>query len=171
MPLWPTPPPPPTSLVMSCLSNSSAVWKHMLYSPVFWIVLLCLQACSIFGLVLALHSMSFAEINKWITDLCIGACRPGHTQALPGLFSVLISQGPDAKTRGMLRPLYIYHTRAYARTDIRIAYSVVTNYATIAHQIWRSKVLPGTHTALQAPMDLCNITYMWSWLILRCHEQ
>ena len=30
--------------------------------------------------------------------------------------------------------------RAYARTDVRIAYSVVTKYAAIAHQI---QVLPG----------------------------
>ena len=32
----------------------------------------------------------------------IGACRPGHTRALPGLFRIvrlLISRGPDAKTR------------------------------------------------------------------------
>ena len=34
--------------------------------------------------------------------------------------------------------------RAYARTDVRIAYSVVTKYASaIAHQMWRSQVLPG----------------------------
>ena len=31
---------------------------------------------------------------------------------------------------------------AYARTDVHIAYSVVTKYAAIAHQIRRSKVLP-----------------------------
>ena len=73
----------------------------------------------------------------------IGACRPGHTRALPGLFCVLISQGPDAKTRGMLPDPYIYHMCAYARTDIRIAYSEVTKYAAIAHQIWYGQVLPG----------------------------
>ena len=33
--------------------------------------------------------------------------------------------------------------RAYARTDVRIAYSVVTKYAAIAHQIQHSQVLPG----------------------------
>ena len=37
----------------------------------------------------------------------IGACRPGHTWALPGLFHILISQGPDAKTHGMLPDPYI----------------------------------------------------------------
>ena len=33
--------------------------------------------------------------------------------------------------------------RAYARTYVRIAYSVVTKYAAIAHQIRHSQVLPG----------------------------
>ena len=55
----------------------------------------------------------------------IGACRPGHARALPGLFRSIAysSQGPDAKTRGMPSD---QHNRAYARTDVRIAYSVVT---------------------------------------------
>ena len=36
----------------------------------------------------------------------------------------------------------------YARTDVHIAYSVVTKYAAIAHQIWRSKV--------RVPTQLCR---------------
>ena len=95
----------------------------------------------------------------------IGTCRPGHTWALPGLFCILISRGPDTKTRGMLPYPYIYHMCAYTRTDIRIAYSEVTKYAVPRTKIfggpkfpWHriksgmAKSCPGTHTALQAPM-------------------
>ena len=46
--------------------------------------------------------------------------------------------------------------RAYARTDIHIAYSEVTKYAAIAHQIRYGQACPGTHTALQAPMPVSN---------------
>ena len=62
-------------------------------------------------------------------DGSIGACRPGHARACPGIARViskhcaLISQGLDAKTRGVRSD---QHKRAYARTDVRIAYSVVT---------------------------------------------
>ena len=70
-----------------------------------------------------------------------------QARAYPGIARVIfcthITRTRCEDTWHAQTPIYIYHTRAYAHTDIRIAYSVVTNYATIAHQIWRSKVLPG----------------------------
>ena len=88
-----------------------------------------------------------------------GACRPGHTRALPGFFRVLISRGPDAKTCGMLPAPYIQHMRAYTRTNVRIACSVVTKYTAIAHQAGVAKSCLGTHTALQAPMGSATQRY------------
>ena len=63
---------------------------------------------------------------------------------------ILISQGQDAKTRG-------HQHIAYAHTDIRIAYGVVTKYAfsnCASNAAGIAKSCPGTHTTLQAPMEM-----------------
>ena len=49
----------------------------------------------------------------------MGACRPGHTRVLSGLFLIKRTRGPDAKTRG-------HQHIVYACTDVRKAYSAVT---------------------------------------------
>ena len=80
----------------------------------------------------------------------IGACRPGHTRALPGLFRsirTLIMRTRCEDTRHTLRPAY---KCAFARTDISIAYSVVTkSLPQLRIKCGITKSCPGTHTALQ----------------------
>ena len=89
---------------------------------------------------------------------CTGACRPGHTWALPGLFRVLISQGPDAKTRGMLPDPYTYIAYTCLRTHGR-TYSINTLQLRIKSGV--AKSCPGTHTALQAPMAGWKLVYFF----------
>ena len=58
------------------------------------------------------------------------------------------------------------HMHAYVRTDVHIAYSVVTKYAAITHQIQRiAKSCPGTHTVLQAPMHVLHVN-LWQQFFL-----
>ena len=83
----------------------------------------------------------------------IGSCRPGHTRALPGLFRsmrTLIMRTGREDTRHALRPAY---ERAFARTDVSIAYSVVTkSLPQLCIKCGVAKSCPGTHTALQVPI-------------------
>ena len=53
----------------------------------------------------------------------IGACRPGHTRALPGLFQIMHTHITRTGCKDTWSPAI-----AYACTDIRIAYSAVTKY-------------------------------------------
>ena len=85
----------------------------------------------------------------------------GHTWALIARVIsnhayVFISKRPDAKTSG-------HQHIAYACTDVRIVYSVVTKYAfRNCASNGLAKSCPDTHTALQAPTcsaDVCVLVW------------
>ena len=84
-------------------------------------------------------------------QLIIGACRPGHTRALPRLFRIMrihITRTGREDT---------WSVRAYARTDVRIAYSECSDkirFLQLRIKCCVAKSCPGTRTALQAPMQL-----------------
>ena len=75
----------------------------------------------------------------------IGTRRPGiprYTQALPGLFRIMCTHITRTGREDTLHALYSLCVLMHA--DVRIAYSVVTKYASaIAHQMQHSQVLPG----------------------------
>ena len=76
-------------------------------------------------------------------------CLQAQAYPLPGLFKlwVLISQGLDAKTRG-------HQHIACTCTDICIVYSVAIRFPQLRIKCGIAKSCLGTHTALQAPMDI-----------------
>ena len=70
----------------------------------------------------------------------IGACRPGHTPALPGLFRTIHTH----IMRTGREDTYIAYECLRMHRRRYIVYSVVTKYAsTIVDQMRRSQVLPG----------------------------
>ena len=83
-----------------------------------------------------------------------------QARACPGIarviskHCVLISQGPDAKMRGVPSDQY---KCAYTRTDVRIALQCSDNtLPQLRIKCGVAKFCPGTHSALQAPMGCCK---------------
>ena len=86
--------------------------------------------------------------NQWFSK-GIGACRPGHTWPLPGLFRIMRTHitrtGPEDT----------WSVRAYACTGVCIAYSECSDkirFPQLHIKCGVAKSCPGTHTALQVPM-------------------
>ena len=114
------------------------------------------------------HCQNYTRYSKCTTFSVLHRYRHRHlhqTRANPGYFEacILLSQGPNAKTRGMPSD---QHKCAYAHTDIHIAYSVVTKYVLqLCIKCGLAKSCPGTHTALQAPMGTDQDLSCPTWLM------
>ena len=93
---------------------------------------------------------------------CIGACRPGYFKSC-----ILTSRGQNTKTRGHLHI-------AYACTDVRIAYSVLTKYTfhNCASNASVAKFCPGTHTGSAGAYGPVkeSITQLTMYCIIHLHK-
>ena len=82
----------------------------------------------------------------------IGACKPGHTRALPRLFRIMRTH--ITRTRHTKTPILQMH--AYARTDVSVSYSAQCSdkkgFPQLCIKFAVAKFCTGTHTALQVPM-------------------
>ena len=83
---------------------------------------------------------------------CIGACKPGHTRALPGLFQIKCTH--ITRTGHTKTPILQMH--AYARTDASAPYSAQCSdkkgFPQLRIKFGVAKFSLRTHTALQVPM-------------------
>ena len=90
--------------MLPCLCDVQYVHREV------YIVCTATQSCFLFQAKLYTHRRLQARACPGIARVISKHC-------------VLISHGPDAKTRGVSSD---QHKRAYVRTDVHIAYSVVT---------------------------------------------
>ena len=114
-------------------------------------------------ILLVFCSITSLSMYKWLmmeTSAPQGTCRPGHIRALPGIFQIMPTHitrtgREDTWSTGEACPQTPYI--AYACVcDVRIAYSVVTKFAfrnCMRIKCSVAKSCPGTHTALQGPMQ------------------
>ena len=100
-------------------------------------------------------------------SLSIGACRPGHTQALAGLFRTMRTHITRTGREDTWSPAYsiCMHRRTYSvQCSDKICFLQLRIKCSVA------KSCPGTHTALQAPMSLrlphdneASVLYVSTW--------
>ena len=86
-----------------------------------------------------------------LTHLTIGACMPGHTRALPGLFQIMHTHITRTS------PYLVYVCYAQCRDKIR--------FPQLCIKCGVAQSCPGTHTGLQVPMHLTWMYFTLTGLI------